>query len=121
MLVVQFVFRPLQPISEFDWTHYTYTFFFLHIVLFVCCFFPPLLLLVVARIHYQINAGSYLVTLSISCGPALPCGCCSRDDRDGEKGEGGGGGAFMGRGTTLLLLRQKSAWLHGFDLLAYLD
>lgn len=27
MLVVQFVFRPLQPISEFDWTHYTYTFF----------------------------------------------------------------------------------------------
>lgn len=32
------------------------------------------------------DAGSYLVKLLISCGPALPCGCSSRDDGDEEEG-----------------------------------
>ena len=46
------------------------------------------------------NAGSYLVTLLISCGPALPCGCCSRDDGDEEKGEGGRGAGAAPAKTT---------------------
>lgn len=55
-----------------------------------CFFCHSPLLLPVAREQYQMNAGSYLVTLLISCGPNLPCGCCSRDNGDEEEGEEGG-------------------------------
>ncbi len=97
MLVSRIVLERLQSIGEFNGTklmlqcaHYTHisTYFFLHIVLFFC---HSLLLLLVAREQYQMNAGSYLVTLLISCGPTLPCGCCSRDDGDEEEEEEGRG------------------------------
>lgn len=106
VLVARIVLNHLQSIGEFNGTklmlqcaHYTHisTYLFLHIVLVFC--HSPLLLLV-AREQYQMNAGSYLVTLLISCGPALPCGCCSRDDGDEE--EEGRGGL-----TAWLLLRQQ--------------
>lgn len=86
VLVAQFVLNVYS--LQVNVTGQSYT----HICMF--CFFchSPLLLLV-ARERYQMNTGSYLVTHLISCGPALPCGCCSRDDGDEEEeGEGAGVG-----------------------------
>lgn len=91
LLVAQFVLKHLQSVSESDGAHYTHTFSYTLFCSFIFFCHSPLLWLV-ARKQYQISAGSYLVTLLISCGPALPCGCCSRDDGDEEKGGGGGGG-----------------------------
>lgn len=69
-------------------------------------FWRSWLLWLVARKQYQINAGSYLVTLLISCGSALPCGCCSCDTGDEEK-RGWGWWWWWGGGVTQLLLRQQ--------------
>lgn len=91
MLVTQFILKLLQSPSDSDGTQPPITLLpFLtrwSILFWFFCHPPPLW--PVARKQYQINARSYLVTLLISCGPALPCGCCSRDDGDEEKGGGG--------------------------------
>lgn len=82
MLGAWFVLELSQSIGEGNGTklmwhraHYIHisTYLLLHVVLF---FYDSALLFVVAKERYQMNAGSYLVTLLISCGPVLPCGCC---------------------------------------------
>ena len=93
MLVAEFVFKRLQCIGEFNGTELTCPLhLYQHLSTTHCSgfFCHSLLLLPVARELYQMNAGSYLVTLLISCGPNLPCGCCSCDNGDEEEGEEGG-------------------------------
>lgn len=85
VLVARLVWMHLQSKGECngykaDVSHtFSDTLFFVVVIL--CCSYR------VAKERYQMNAGSYLVTLLISCGPALPCGCGSRGDGNEEEEE----------------------------------